>query len=58
MEFSEPTPGNSHPCMQPNADFNTALADGYGYGVTTEDPAELGEKLGRVAKKLPVRLVD
>ncbi|MEE2678918.1 MAG: pilus assembly protein TadG-related protein [Myxococcota bacterium] len=58
VEFSEPTPGNSHPCMQPNADFNTALADGYGYGVTTEDPAELGEKLGRVAKKLPVRLVD
>ena len=58
VEFTEPTPGSNHPCMQPNVDFNTALAEGYGYGVTTDDPTELGNKLAKVAKKLPVRLVD
>jgi hypothetical protein len=58
VEFAEPTPGNNHPCMQPNSDFNLALADGFGFGVTTDDPADLGDKLTQVAKKLPMRLVD
>jgi len=58
VEFSEPTPGSTHLCLQPNEDFNLELAEGYGFGVTTDDPIELEGKLAQVAKKLPVRLVD
>lgn len=58
VELTEPTPGNTHLCMQPNSEFNLALAGGFGFGVTTDDPAELEEKLAKVAKKLPMRLVN
>ncbi len=57
VEFAEATPGNNHLCMQPNSAFNLALADGFGFGVTTDDPADLEDKLAQVAKKMPARLV-